>query len=95
MPTVGAYVDEITYQKYKKIADKKNITVSKVIKQALEKSKIIDEKKIANSQLEKVRQIKHVAKKIDEISEHVNTNRKLDVKVLMMMQEALNDCKNF
>jgi len=94
MPTIGASVDQKTFDKYKRIAEKKNISVSRLVMQALEKSKIVDEKKIANTELEKIRQIKLIRKDMDEILEHINTSKRLDVKVLMLLQGILNDCKN-
>lgn len=101
MPSLSAYVSNEIYSKYKKIAKQKNLTLSKLVKQALEKSKFVDEKKILATETKRLQELQQIKYKIDgvthnynQVTKYINTQKALDYKVLQELRSIKNDLEN-
>lgn len=94
MPTVGAYVDDIMYAKYKKVALENNITISVVIKQALEKSEIIDINKMKSLEIARLAKLSWIERNLYEIANYCDTKKVVDTFVLSLLMEIENVSKN-
>jgi hypothetical protein len=95
MPTVGAFVDDIMYAKYKKVALENNLTISAVIKQALEKAEIIDVNKMKYLELERLAKLSWIESNLYQIVNYCDTKKVVDVLVLTSLLEIENVSKNF
>lgn len=95
MPTVGAFVDDIMYARYKKVALENNLTISAVIKQALEKAEIIDVNKMKYLELERLAKLSWIESNLYQIVNYCDTKKVVDVLVLTSLLEIENVSKNF
>ncbi len=99
MPTVSAWVKDETYDRYKKIAEENNCSISSVIKQALDNAKIVDVKKVKSIEIEGNRELKRIRKNINVVTKYCEfckgKPQVINRVVYEMVREIYNDCKTF
>lgn len=90
MPTLGAYVNDEIYEKIKEIADSKNLTVSKVVKLAIEKIQIADQ----SVEIKKINELHRIGNNLNQIAKYCNTKKTIDRQVLKQLVEIESDIKS-
>jgi len=98
--TIATKVDDVFYNKIKKIADDNNITISKLLKEAL--------KKITNNDIKNIKTIKtkietnkrivyelnRIGQNLNQIARYCNSKKVLDkliLEELIQIEKQLND----
>lgn len=89
MPTLGAYVSEETYTKIQQIAAEKNLTVSKVVKSAIEGVQIKDE----SIEIEKLNELARIGNNLNQIAKICNTQKAVDRQILQQLISIEIDIK--
>ncbi len=99
MPTVSAWVNDETYDRYKKVAQDNNCSVSSVIKQALDNAKIVDVKKVKSIEIEGNRELIRIRKNVNVVIQYCKPRKGyhqvINRVVYEMVSEIYNDCKTF
>jgi predicted transcriptional regulator len=78
MPSVSAWVSDETYDRVKKLADKKSTTPSKIIKSAIENIQIKDQ----SLELEKLNALSRIGNNLNQIARLANQKKSVDIQVL-------------
>ncbi len=94
MPTISAKINDEAYLKFKQLATDNNLTMSKMITQAITKSTIVDVKKEKSIELEILHNLNKIGNNLNQISKHCNTKKSVDVEVLktlLEIEEAVKD----
>jgi len=88
MKTISAKVTDEFYILAKRVAEENNISVSSMIKQAFETSKIQDK----SIELKMLNQLHSIREEVSRISEHCDINKVIDKQILFTlssMEESL------
>ena len=83
MPSVSAWVSDETYDRIKKLADKKSTTPSKIIKAAIENIQIKDQ----SLELEKLNALSRIGNNLNQIARLANQRKGVDIQVLQSLLE--------
>lgn len=94
MPTVGAYVDDDTFIRYKKTAEDNNLSISAVIKQAFDKAEIVDVKQIKSLDIARLVALTRIMNNLTRIAQYCDTKKVVDNIVFSALMEIQDDCKN-
>jgi predicted DNA-binding protein len=78
MPSVSAWVSDETYDRVKKLADKKSTTPSKIIKAAIENIQIKDQ----TIELEKLNSLSRIGNNLNQIAKLANQKKSVDIQIL-------------
>ena len=92
MKTISAKVTDEFYILANKVAKENNLTVSSMIKQAFETSKIQDK----SIELKMLNQLHLIREEVSNISEYCNINKVIDKQVLFTLssiEESLKDIR--
>ncbi len=89
MPTLGAYVSDEVYTKVKQIAEEKNLTISKVVKSAIEGVQIKDE----SIEIEKLNELARIGNNLNQIAKICNTQKAVDRQILQQLISIEIDIK--
>lgn len=89
MPTIGGYVSQEIYDKVDALADKKGITKSQLVGQAVTTSKIISPPKKDSYQLQKLQILQSLQRDFhglsvnaNQIAMHCNIDKQVDLAIL-------------
>lgn len=93
MKTISAKVTDEFYNLANRVAKENNLSVSSMIKQAFETSKIQDK----SIELKMLNQLHLIREELSSISEHCNINKIIDKQVLFTLsslEESLKEIRN-